>query len=56
MRKRKANNWKRGIYISYRSDTGALIARMLYDRLRVEKGYKCFVNIMFLGTQDIRQK
>ena len=56
MRKRKANNWKRGIYISYRPDTGDLIARMLYDRLREEKGYKCFVNIMFLGTQDIRQK
>lgn len=42
---------KQGIYISCRWDTGGSIARMIYDRLRLEKRCKCFMNVEKLPAE-----
>ncbi len=45
----------RGIFISYRRDTGSTMSRMIYDRLRFEKGYQCFLDVEKLHAGDFRQ-
>ena len=53
---RKAMDKKQGIFISYRRDTGSMMARMIYDRLRLEKGYKCFLDVEKLLAGNFRQR
>ena len=52
---RKAKDKKQGIFISYRKNTGYMMAYMIYDRLSLEKGYECFFNTEPSGAQNIRQ-
>lgn len=47
---------KQGIFISYRRDTGSMMARMTYDRLRLEKGYKCFLDVEKLFAGNFRER
>ena len=44
-----------GIFISYRRDTGSMMARMLYDRLRLEKQYQCFLDVGKLNAGNFRE-
>lgn len=44
-----------GIFISYRRDTGSTMSRMIYDRLRFEKGYQCFLDVEKLHAGDFRR-
>ncbi len=46
---------KQGIFISYRRDTGSTMARMIYDRLRLEKEYRCFLDVEKLNAGDFHQ-
>ena len=43
-----------GIFISYRRDTGSTMARMIYDRLRLEKKYECFLDVEKLNAGNFR--
>ncbi len=45
----------RGIFISYRRDTGSTMARMIYDRLRLEKKQQCFLDVEKLGVGNFRE-
>ena len=45
----------RGIFISYRRDTGSTMARMIYDRLRLEKQYDCFLDVEKLNAGNFRE-
>lgn len=45
----------RGVFISYRRDTGSTMARMLYDRMRLEKGYDCFLDVEKLSAGNFRE-
>ena len=47
---------KQGIFISYRRDTGSMMSRMIYDRLRLEKGYHCFLDVQELKAGNFREK
>ena len=47
---------KQGIFISYRRSTGSIMARLIFDRLRMEKGYKCFLDVAGLDVGDFRQQ
>ena len=47
---------KQGIFISYRRDTGSMMSRMIYDRLRLEKGYHCFLDVQELQAGNFREK
>ena len=44
-----------GIFISYRRDTGSTMARMIYDRLRLEKQYDCFLDVEKLNAGNFRE-
>ena len=44
-----------GIFISYRRDTGSTMARMIYDRLRLEKNYKCFLDVEKLNVGNFHE-
>ena len=44
-----------GIFISYRRSTGSPMARMIYDRLRLEKKYPCFLDVETLNAGDYRE-
>ena len=44
-----------GIFISYRRETGSTMARMLYDRLRLEKQYSCFLDVEKLNAGNFRE-
>ena len=46
---------KQGIFISYRRDTGSTMARMIYDRLRLEKKYPCFLDVEKLNAGNFRE-
>ena len=46
---------KRGIFISYRRDTGSTMARMIYDRLRLEKKYQCFLDVEKLNVGNFHE-
>ena len=46
---------KQGIFISYRRDTGSTMARMIYDRLRLEKQYQCFLDVEKLNAGNFRE-
>ena len=46
---------KQGIFISYRRDTGSAMARMIYDRLRLEKQYQCFLDVEKLNAGNFRE-
>ena len=46
---------KQGIFISYRRDTGSTMARMIYDRLRLEKKYQCFLDVETLNAGNFRE-
>ena len=46
---------KQGIFISYRRDTGSTMARMIYDRLRLEKHYECFLDVEKLNVGNFRE-
>ena len=46
---------KQGIFISYRRATGSTMARMIYDRLRLEKGYECFLDVEKLNVGNFRE-
>ena len=45
----------KGIFISYRRDTGSAMARMIYDRLRFEKKYDCFLDVEKLSAGNFRK-
>ena len=45
----------RGIFISYRRDTGSTMARMIYDRLRLEKNYQCFLDVEKLNVGNFHE-
>ena len=45
---------KDGIFISYRRNTGSTMARMVYDRLRLEKQYHCFLDVETLNAGNFR--
>lgn len=47
---------KRGIFISYRRDTGSSMARNIYDRLRLEKKYHCFLDIKELDAGNFKKQ
>ena len=49
------NKMKQGIFISYRRATGSTMARMIYDRLRLEKGYECFLDVEKLNVGNFRE-
>ena len=44
-----------GIFISYRRDTGSTMARMIYDRLRLEKRYQCFLDVEKLNAGNFKE-
>ena len=46
---------EKGIFISYRRDTGSTMARMVYDRMRLEKGYQCFLDVEKLNAGDFKK-
>lgn len=46
---------KQGIFISYRRDTGSTMARMIYDRLRLERHYECFLDVEKLNVGNFRE-
>ena len=46
---------KQGIFISYRRDTGSTMARMIFDRLRLEKKYQCFLDVEKLSVGNFRE-
>ena len=47
---------KRGIFISYRRSTGSTFARMIYDRLRFEMKYQCFLDVKELDAGNFRKQ
>ncbi len=47
---------KQGIFISYRRSTGSIMARLIFDRLRMEKGYKCFAAAVFSIIKNTAEK
>ena len=47
---------KRGIFISYRRSTGSTLARMIYDRLRFEMKYQCFLDVKELDAGNFRKQ
>ena len=46
---------EQGIFISYRRSTGSMMARMIYDRIRLEKGYRVFLDVEKLNAGDFRK-
>lgn len=36
---------KQGIFISYRRETGDVMARLIYENLCKQRGYKCFLDV-----------
>ena len=46
---------RQGIFISYRRDTGSTMARMIYDRVRLEKKYQCFLDVEKLNAGNFRE-
>ncbi len=46
---------KQGIFISYRRSTGSTMARMIYDRIRLEKNYPCFLDVEKLNVGNFRE-
>ena len=47
---------KEGIFISYRRETGSSMARNIYDRLRFEKKYHCFLDIKELDAGNFKKQ
>ena len=46
----------KGVFISYRRDTGSTMARMIYDRLRLEKNCEVFLDVESLNAGDFRRE
>ena len=45
---------KHNVFISYRRNTGSTMARMIYDRLRLEKHYGLFLDVEKLNAGNFR--
>lgn len=53
--RRGGQRMRQGIFISYRRDTGSTMARMIYDRVRLEKKYQCFLDVEKLNAGNFRE-
>ena len=47
---------KQGVFISYRRDTGDVMATLIYNRLCLIKGYQCFLDVKGLDVGDFRKQ
>ena len=47
---------KQGIFISYRRETGDVMARLIYENLCKQRGYKCFLDVAGLDVGDFRKQ
>ena len=45
----------KNIFISYRRDTGSTLARLVYDRFRIEKKWNAFLDVEELAAGDFRK-
>ena len=45
----------KSIFISYRRDTGSMLARLVYDRITIQKRWHAFLDVEELAAGDYRK-